>query len=124
MSKNKTSPKKVSSKVYKPSPEFSKKAHIKSFKEYEKLYKESIKNPTSFWSKMTKELSWIKPWKKLFTWKCPFSQWFIGGKLNVSANCLDRHVNSHRRNKAAIIWEGEPGEQVTLTYQQLLLEVC
>jgi acetyl-CoA synthetase len=124
MPKNKKASKKVTTPLYKPSAEFSKKAHVKSFKEYEKLYKESIKNPKSFWTKMTKELSWIKPWKKLVEWKCPFSKWFLGGKINVSANCLDRHVNSPRRNKAAIIWEGEPGEHVTLTYQQLLIEVC
>jgi acetyl-CoA synthetase len=124
MPKNKKASKKVTTPLYKPSAEFSKKAHVKSFKEYEKLYKESIKNPKAFWTKMTKELTWIKPWKKLVEWKCPFSKWFLGGKINVSANCLDRHVNSPRRNKAAIIWEGEPGEHVTLTYQQLLIEVC
>ena len=67
---------------------------------------------------------WRTPWRKVLEWKAPFAKWFVGGKLNLSENCLDRHLTSHRRNKAAIIWEGEPGEQRTLTYQQLHHEVC
>jgi hypothetical protein len=69
-------------------------------------------------------LVWRKKWKSVLEWKEPFAQWFVGGKLNVSENCLDRHLSGPRRNKAALIWEGEPGEKRTLTYHQLHREVC
>lgn len=111
-------------RVFKPHPEFSKKAHIKSLKQYEKIYKESVKNPQKFWAQQAKDLLvWSKPWKKILDWNPPFAKWFMGGKTNVSVNCLDRHVASWRRNKAAIIWEGEPSDTRTLTYDQLLREV-
>ncbi|MEM9399840.1 MAG: acetate--CoA ligase [Verrucomicrobiota bacterium] len=110
-------------KAYKPNREFVKQATINSKKEYEALYHESIQSPQRFWKKMASELDWFDRWKKLCQWELPFSKWFIGGKLNASYNCLDRHVKSGRRNKAAIIWEGEPGEQQTITYQQLLIHV-
>jgi acetyl-CoA synthetase len=110
-------------RVFKPPKEFSAKAHVKSFAEYKKLYRESIRNPEKFWSRIAEELFWYKKWKKVLIWNLPFAQWFVGGKINVSANCLDRHLASWRRNKAAIIWEGEPGESRTLTYQQLHREV-
>jgi acetyl-CoA synthetase len=109
---------------FKPKQEFTKKALVNSEKEYRRLHRQSLEKPEKFWSKMSEELSWFKPWKTLLKWRVPFAQWFIGGKLNVSYNCLDRHVNSNRRHKAAIIWEGERGEQVTLTYQQLYIQVC
>ncbi|TXI12819.1 MAG: acetyl-CoA synthetase, partial [Rhizobium sp.] len=111
-------------RVFKPSREFSKQAKIKNFAEYKKLYDESIKNPEKFWGKQAAELLWNKKWTKVLDWKAPFAKWFVGGKLNVSENCLDRHLNGPRRNKAAIIWEGEPGEKRTLTYHQLHREVC
>ena len=86
------------------------------------------KNPERFWAKMAKEhISWFTPWKKVLDWKPPFAKWFVGGKLNVSYNCLDRHLegeNSWRRNKAAIIWEGEPGDSRVITYAELHREVC
>ena len=107
-----------------PKAAFRKKALVKSEEEYLKLYKQSVKNPDKFWSMASKDLHWFKNWRTLSKWKAPFSEWFIGGKLNVSYNCVDRHVNSPLRNKAAIIWEGEPGDKVTLTYQQLHTEVC
>jgi acetyl-CoA synthetase len=112
-------------RVFKPKPEFSKNAHIKSFSQYEKIYKESVSNPEKFWAKQAKEmLHWFKPWTKVLNWNPPFAKWFVGGKINVSYNCVDRHVNSSRRNKAAIIFEGEPGDTRTLTYDQLQREVC
>jgi len=114
----------VEKRVFKPSKAFSKSAHIGSFAEYQRLYKESIKSPEKFWAKQAKELLWNKTWTKVLDWKMPFAKWFVGGKLNVSENCLDRHLDGPRRNKAAIIWEGEPGEKRTLTYQQLHREVC
>jgi acetyl-CoA synthetase len=118
-------------RVFKPSKDFSKQAHIKSFAEYRKLYNESIRAPEKFWSKQAKnELVWFKPWKKTLEWKPPFAKWFVGGQLNVSHNCLDKWLGTSYANKAALIWEGEPaapgkpGEERTLTYKQLHHEVC
>lgn len=112
------------SRVFKPSKEFSKNALIKNLKQYREMYDESIKSPNRFWKKMAKELVWQKPFKKVLEWEPPFAKWFVGGKLNVSENCLDRHLDGPTRNKAAIIWEGEPGEKRVLTYHQLHREVC
>jgi acetyl-CoA synthetase len=111
-------------RVFKPNRAFASQAHIKSLKEYQKLHKKSLKNPDKFWATAAKELVWFKKWKKVCIWKPPFAEWFVGGKINAAYNCLDRHLTGGRRNKAAIIWEGEPGEVVTLTYQQLHREVC
>lgn len=109
-----------------PPKTFSKMAHIKSLKQYKELYKKSIKNPDAFWAKMAKEfLHWDKKWTKVSEWDFtkPSVKWFINGKLNVSYNCIDRHLNSYKRNKAAIIWEGDDGSYKTYTYQQLYYEV-
>ena len=76
-----------------------------------------------FWGRIAAELHWFKPWEQVLEWDCPWAKWFVGGQINLSYNCLDRHVATWRRNKAALIWEGEPGEVQTLTYQQLLTEV-
>src|SRR5438874_8843138 len=118
-------------RVFPPTKEFSSRAHIKSLAQYRKLYNESIKSPEKFWAKQAKnELVWFKPWKKVLQWKEPFVRWFVGGQLNVSHNCLDRWLDTPTANKAALIWEGEPatdgkpGEQRTLTYNQLHREVC
>jgi acetyl-CoA synthetase len=104
-------------------PEFSKQAHIKSLEEYERIYQESIDDPDKFWSRIAGELHWFKRWDKVLEWNCPWAKWFVGGRFNLSYNCLDRHVETWRKNKAAIIWESEPGEVRTLTYQQLHREV-
>jgi len=111
-------------RTFKPSSSFSASAHIKGFAQYKKIYDASIRNPEKFWAGIANELHWFKKWKKVCVWKLPFVKWFVGGKLNVAYNCLDRHLDSWRKNKAAIIWEGEPGESRTLTYQQLHREVC
>jgi len=111
-------------RVFKPSASFSKKAAVKSFADYKKLHADSLKNPEKFWAREASELVWQKKWKKVLNWKSPFVEWFSGGQLNASENCLDRHLAGPRRNKAAIIWEGEPGERRTLTYHQLHREVC
>jgi acetyl-CoA synthetase len=108
---------------FKPAAAFSKNAHIKSLTEYKKLHAAALKNPEKFWAEKAKILDWFKPWKKVLSWKEPFAQWFVGGKLNAAYNCVDRHLVSWRRNKAAIIWEGEPGEERVLTYQDLHREV-
>ncbi|HJX26124.1 MAG TPA: acetate--CoA ligase [Chthoniobacterales bacterium] len=114
----------IENRVFKPSKEFAKKARIKSLDQYRRMYRESIKHPEKFWGREARELTWRAPWKKVVQWKAPFAKWFVGGKLNISENCLDRHLAGPRRNKAAILWEGEPGDKRTLTYQQLHHEVC
>ena len=114
-----------------PPKGFSKEARVKSLAAYRKLYKESTVSPEKFWARRAKEeLVWFKPWRKVLEWEEPFAKWFVGGQLNVSHNCLDRHLGTAVANKAALIWEGEPaapgkpGEQRTLTYKQLHHEVC
>ncbi len=114
----------IEKRVFKPPRDFAKKARIKSLDQYRRMYRESIKRPAKFWAREAHELVWRAPWKKVVEWKAPFAKWFAGGKLNLSENCLDRHLTSARRNKAAILWEGEPGDKRTLTYQQLHHEVC
>src|ERR1043166_4493932 len=114
----------IEKRVFKPPPAFAKKARISSLAKYRRMYRESIHQPAKFWAREAAELSWHTRWKKVVEWKAPFAKWFVGGKLNLSQNCLDRHLNGPRRNKAAILWEGEPGEERTLTYQQLHREVC
>jgi acetyl-CoA synthetase len=91
---------------------------------YKKLYKESIEKPDKFWAREAKELDWRKKWDKVLDWKAPFAKWFVGGKLNVCENCVDRHAKGARANKAAIIWEGEPGDKRVITYAQLHRDVC
>ncbi|HEY3824573.1 MAG TPA: acetate--CoA ligase [Bryobacteraceae bacterium] len=110
-------------RVFNPPPEFSSKAHIGSMADYERLYEEADRDPEGFWGKIAGELEWFQPWTKVLEWNVPWAKWFVGGQLNLSHNCLDRHVATWRKNKAAIIWEGEPGEVRTLTYQQLLSAV-
>jgi len=114
----------VENRVFKPAKAFASKARIKSMAQYKKMWNESIKNPEKFFAREAKELTWQKPWKKVLDWKVPYAEWFVGGQLNVSENCLDRHLDGPRRTKAAIMWEGEPGEKRVLTYQQLHREVC
>ena len=114
----------VEKRVFKPCKDFAKKARIKNRAEYDALYRESIAKPDKFWAREAAELSWHQKWSRVLEWKEPSAKWFVGGKLNMAENCLDRHLAGARRNKAAIIWEGEPGEKRTLTYQQLHREVC
>ena len=102
-----------------PSDTFRDQAHVRD----ESLYVEADKDFESFWARMAGELEWIEPWHEVLSWDPPHAKWFVGGKLNVSANCLDRHVKTARRNKAALIWEGEPGDTRTLTYWDLYREV-
>jgi acetyl-CoA synthetase len=111
-------------RVFKPARAFAKKARITSLDQYRRMHRESIRQPEKFWAREARELSWQMPWKKVLEWKPPFAKWFVGGKLNVAENCLDRHLRGPRRNKAAIIWEGEPGDKRILTYQQLHRDVC
>jgi acetyl-CoA synthetase len=118
-------------RVFPPPKTFASKARVKSMAQYRALYNESIREPEKFWGRAAKEeLVWFKPWKKVLQWKLPNAKWFVGGQLNVSYNCLDRHLGTPLANKAALIWEGEPagaglpGEERTYTYKQLHREVC
>src|SRR6059036_4176193 len=102
-----------------PPKAFKARALVKS----ESVYREAARNPVRFWEQRAKELTWFKPWKKALEWKPPYAKWFVRGKLNVAYNCLDRHVQGPHRTKAALIWEGEPGDTRTLTYWDLYREV-
>jgi acetyl-CoA synthetase len=110
-------------RVFHPPEAFQKAARIHRLEDYEALYRESLEQPEHFWSRVASELHWFKPWDKVLEWNPPHAKWFIGGKLNLSYNCLDRHLAT-RGNKAAIISEGEPGDSRIFTYQQLHREVC
>ncbi|HSB09547.1 MAG TPA: acetate--CoA ligase [Blastocatellia bacterium] len=110
-------------RIFQPPAEFSQHAHIKSLEHYEQLYRDAEENPEAFWGRIAEELHWFRKWDRVLEWEMPWAKWFVGAQINLSYNCLDRHVASWRRNKAAIIWEGEPGEVRTFTYQQLLIEV-
>ena len=111
-------------RLFPPPKEFSAKARISSMQQYEKMWKEAADDLEGFWGRMGHELHWFKPYTKVLDWNEPFAQWFVGGQTNVSYNCLDAHLNTPRRNKAAIIWEGEPGEVRVYTYEMLHREVC
>lgn len=124
MSSKKSDKPKAAEPIHFPSKEFSSKARIPSMSAYKKLYKESIEKPDKFWAREAKELDWRKKWDKVLDWKAPFAKWFTGGKLNVCENCVDRHAKGARANKAAIIWEGEPGDKRVITYAQLHRDVC
>ena len=106
-----------------PSAEFSARAWVKSLDEYEALYKRAADDPEGFWAECARNLHWFKPFGKTLEWNFPFAKWFVGGTINASYNCLDRHLDGPRRNKAALIWEGEPGDSRVLTYQMLADEV-
>ncbi|MCP6759403.1 MAG: acetate--CoA ligase [Fischerella sp. CENA71] len=112
-------------RLFLPNPEFSQNAHIKSLEDYRHLYEKAKANPEQFWAELAEqELHWFAKWDKVLDWQPPFAKWFVNGKINISYNCLDRHLTTWRKNKAAIIWEGEPGDSRTLTYAQLHREVC
>ena len=107
-------------RTFPPSEEFRKQANIAD----PKVYEEAQRDPEAFWAKFAEELHWFRKWDKVLEWDPPYAKWFIGGKLNVSYNCIDRHLTSGRRNKAALIWEGEPGDWKVYTYWDLYREVC
>jgi acetyl-CoA synthetase len=112
------------SRSFPPPAEFAGQAHVKSLAEYERLFAQARQDPEGFWGKQAEGLIWLKRWQRVLEWNEPHAKWFVGGQLNVSANCVDRHLAGPRRNKAAIIWEGEPGDARVLTYQMLHREVC
>ncbi|MBW4518007.1 MAG: acetate--CoA ligase [Timaviella obliquedivisa GSE-PSE-MK23-08B] len=112
-------------RLFQPPAEFSQQAVVKSLAEYEQLYAQAKADPEKFWADLaTTELHWFQTWDTVLDWQPPTARWFVNGKINISYNCLDRHLTTARRNKAALIWEGEPGDSRTLTYAQLHREVC
>ena len=114
--------KQVGDEFYYPPPEVVSAAHVK---EYEDLYRFSIENPQSFWAERAEELEWYQKWDKVLDdSNPPFFKWFVGGKTNIVHNALDRHLNTYRKNKIALIWEGEPGDMRSYSYYALNREVC
>jgi acetyl-CoA synthetase len=112
-------------RLFSPSGEFSQQAQITSLAHYQQLYDKAKADPETFWGELAEEeLHWFQKWDKVLDWQPPFAKWFVNGKINISYNCLDRHLTTWRKNKAALIWEGEPGDSRTLTYAQLHREVC
>jgi acetyl-CoA synthetase len=107
-----------------PPAEFAAAANIKSEAEYQAMWQRAKDDPAGFWGELANNLHWFKKWDKVIDGEMPNTKWFVGGKLNVSYNCLDRHLTTARKNKAAIIWEGEPGDTRVLRYQDLHREVC
>ncbi len=106
-------------RVFDPPEEFARQATVQD----PGIYEEARRDPERFWASFAEELDWFEPWDEVLEWKPPYAKWFAGGKLNVSYNCLDRQIKTARKNKAAIIWEGEPGDTRTLTYFDLYREV-
>jgi acetyl-CoA synthetase len=112
-------------RIFPPSPEFSRHAHIKSMQEYQALYDRAKEDPAAFWGDLArKELSWFDDFTTSLDWQPPFAKWFTGGKINACYNCVDRHLTGARRNKVALLFEGEPGDQRAITYQELHRLVC
>src|SRR3954465_3402677 len=119
-------------RVFPPPPDFAAKALVGSMAEYQRLYRESIDQPDPFWGRMAGELTWFKKWDRALEWNAPNAKWFVGGKTNLSYNCLDRIIAAGKGGKTAIIWEAEPlaasrnnePETRRITYQQLKDEVC
>ena len=103
-----------------PPKEFAEQANVRD----PDVYLEAARDPAGFWAGFAQELHWFKKWDQVLDWAPPFAQWFVGGKLNVSYNCLDRHLDMGRGDKAALVWEGEPGDSKTYTYAELHREVC
>ena len=101
-------------------PEIKAHAHIQ---DYDAVYKASIADPEKFWDGIAKELHWFSPWNTVLEWNYPWAKWFLGGTCNISYNCLDRHVQTWRRNKVAVIWVGEKGEERIFTYAELYRQV-
>src|SRR3972149_11762212 len=106
-------------RIFPPPKEFAREARVKGMNAYKKLYNVSVKDPAKFWGGEAESLRWERKWEKVLEWNPPFAKWFVGGRINASANCLDRHVESWRRNKVALRWEGEPGDQRVLSYEDL-----
>jgi acetyl-CoA synthetase len=111
-------------RVFPPPQDFASRAHCSDLAAYQKLYDESVNSPETFWPRVAEELHWFKRWDRVLDWDLPHAKWFVNGKTNLSYNCLDRHLDGPGRDRPAFVWEGEPGDQRTLTYAELHREVC
>ncbi|MFN4269002.1 MAG: acetate--CoA ligase [Thermosynechococcus sp.] len=112
-------------RLFYPPTDFVAKARINSPEAYNALYEKAKADPAAFWGELAQqELEWFQPWEQVLDWQPPNAKWFVNGKINITHNCLDRHLKTWRKNKAALIWEGEPGDSRMLTYAQLHREVC
>lgn len=116
----------VENRLFPPSAEFSSGAHVKSMDDYRQAYDRSVKDPEGFWGEIAEQLDWMKKWDKVVVEQFAEAthEWFVGGKINISQNCIDRHLKTSRKTKAALVWEGDNGDERTLSYQQLHEEVC
>jgi acetyl-CoA synthetase len=111
--------------VYPPSPEFVQRARVRGMDAYRELYRNAMEKPETFWGELAEqELFWFQKWSHVFEWHPPLVKWFAGGKTNIAYNCIDRHLTTHRKNKIALLWEGEPGDQRLISYQELHRLVC
>jgi acetyl-CoA synthetase len=108
---------------FEPPDDFRRGAHLKSEADYERVYRESVEQAEQFWGRIAEELHWFRKWDKVLEWNHPWAKWFVGGQFNLSYNCLDRHIQTSRKDKPAYIWESESGEIRTLTYAELHTEV-
>jgi len=107
-------------RIYPPHADFVAGANVSGMEAYQALYRRSIETPEEFWAELAeKELAWFEKWSHVFEWHPPFVKWFVGGKINASYNCLDRHLATHRKDKIAFLWEGEPGEERRISYGEL-----
>ncbi|MSP63647.1 MAG: acetate--CoA ligase [Myxococcales bacterium] len=111
-------------RLFPPEADFSARAHVRSLAEHEALALRAVADPDGFWGNVAGELEWSRPWTKVREGEFPEVRWFVGGELNATVSCLDRHLETWRKDKPALIWEGEPGDTRTLTYQELHREVC
>src|SRR5262245_33924253 len=111
-------------RLFEPPPAFAERAHIKSRAEYDRICERARADREGFWSGVAADLHWFRKWDRVLEWNPPFAKWFVGGRTNLSHNCLDRHLTGPRRTKTALLWEGEPGDKRALTYEQLHAEVC
>jgi len=111
--------------TYAPNPEFVAQANVSGMEAYRELYRRAEETPEEFWAEVAeRELDWFEKWSHVFEWNPPFAKWFVGAKTNVAYNCLDRHLKNGRAQKIAILWEGEPGDERKITYQELHSMVC
>jgi acetyl-CoA synthetase len=113
----------IENRVFPPPADFARQAHVSGLDQYQALWRRAKDDPEGFWGEMARALHWEQPWGKVLDWNPPFAKWFVGGRINASYNCVDRHCEGATRNKAAIVWEGEPGDRRVLRYQDLQREV-
>ncbi len=106
-------------RTFPPPPEFARQAHVSD----EEVYRRAEEDPTAYWENWARELDWVRPWDRVLEWEPPYAKWFVGGRLNVAHNCLDRHLAGQRADKQALVWEGEPGDTVVFTYAELHRQV-